>query len=309
MAGNYGDPSREKLSNGRSMSDLMRRGPGGLRGVVVSPATPGGLPENFNPHDRANLQVNIVNPDGSSSQSLSLNQMTREATEQALQIAAERVPGNDINSIRERSAVAFEELARIASSGVKRVPIKQAKATQVIPQPAEDELLAELASAVLPAGTAAVPVDQIDRNYSPMAAFGLKKNATAPVQNVVMPSTQRTIAPQKLVYFEKEGLGTVPAFYHDVIVQVSRDDPDNYEYSGFMVLIYDLRFEQNAARWFPPANDPYQRPWAALIKGDQRLYLVHTTGFQYVYDNREYCVLKVERAVIAPATEAADEEV
>jgi hypothetical protein len=99
------------------------------------------------------------------------------------------------------------------------------------------------------------------------------------------------------VYFEKEGIGTVPAFFHDVIIALTPLDEYGLEESGFMVLIYDLRFEQNAARWFPPANDPYQRPWAAQINDDKRLYLVHTTGFQYVYDNREYCVLMVERAV------------
>jgi hypothetical protein len=64
-----------------------------------------------------------------------------------------------------------------------------------------------------------------------------------------------------------------------------------------MVLIYDLRFEQSDARWFPPANDPYQRPWAVKINDDRRLYLVHTTGFQYVYDNIEFCVLLVEKAL------------
>ena len=108
---------------------------------------------------------------------------------------------------------------------------------------------------------------------------------------------QRVGPPQKLVYFEKEGIGTVPAFFHDVLVSLTATDEYGLEESGFIVLIYDLRFEQNAARWFPPANDPYQRPWAAQINDDARLYLVHTTGFQYVYDNREYCVLMVERAV------------
>jgi hypothetical protein len=61
--------------------------------------------------------------------------------------------------------------------------------------------------------------------------------------------------------------------------------------------VYDLRFEQAAARWFPPADDPYKRPWAVQINNDRRLYLVHTTGFQYVYDDREFCILMVEKAV------------
>jgi hypothetical protein len=133
-----------------------------------------------------------------------------------------------------------------------------------------------------------------------MAAFGLKKKS--PPSQIAGSSTAGNVRcgpPQKLVYFEKEGIGTVPAFFHDIIVSTSPIDDDSLEESGFMVLIYDLRFEQNAARWFPPANDPYQRPWAVQINEDSKLYLVHTTGFQYVYDNREYCVLMVERAVMS----------
>jgi len=34
------------------------------------------------------------------------------------------------------------------------------------------------------------------------------------------------------------------------------------------------------------------------IKNDVHVYLVSTTGFQYVYDEREHCVLAVDRAVI-----------
>jgi hypothetical protein len=130
----------------------------------------------------------------------------------------------------------------------------------------------------------------------------LKKKSPAATSAATQTSSSgaRVGPPQKLVYFEKEGIGTVPAFFHDVIVATSPTDDDSLEESGFMVLIYDLRFEQNAARWFPPANDPYQRPWAIQINEDSKLYLVHTTGFQYVYDSREYCILLVERAVMSP---------
>jgi len=301
MAG-YKDPSEEKMENGRSVADYMRRGPGGLRGVIVAKATAGGTPENFNPHDMSTVRVNVVNPDGSSVQSLALSQITSDAMRQAQSAARQRIQGGDINSIRERSAVVFEELAKLTAGGVKKVT------TKPVPPPVpskeslnEEELLQELTSAIAPADSP--PVAQIDRNYSPMAAFGLKK--ASPSQQPASPvlANTRVAAPQKLVYFEKEGLGTVPAFYHDVLVQVTRDDPENYDYTGFIVLVYDLRFEQNAARWFPPSNDPYQRPWAALIKGDQRLYLVQTTGFQYVYDNREYCVLQVEKSVMTAQEE------
>jgi hypothetical protein len=134
-----------------------------------------------------------------------------------------------------------------------------------------------------------------------MAAFGLKKKTAAAQQSSNGHTTNgaRVGPPQKLVYFEKEGIGTVPAFFHDIIISTAPADDEAIEENGFMVLIYDLRFEQNAARWFPPSNDPYQRPWAVQISEDSKLYLVHTTGFQYVYDNREYCVLLVERAVMS----------
>ena len=309
MAG-YGDPTREKLSNGRSMSDLMRGGSRGLRGVIVGPSTAGGVPVNFNPHDRQKIEINIE-PDGPGSHTVTLDQITVVNVEKAMAIAIKKYPAGDIDSIRERTAMAFEELAKIAKSNVQRTPIKTAARSMPrppVPQDEESAIIEELETESQALAAAfppmASPVEKIDRNYSPMAAFGLKKSPLPQTSTNHVAPSQQVGAPQKLVYFEKEGLGTVPAFYHDVIVSVSRDDPENYDYTGFMVLIYDLRFEQNAARWFPPSNDPYQRPWAAMLKGDQRLYLVQTTGFQYVYDNREYCILHVERAVLAANDEA-----
>lgn len=281
MSGPYKDPKQETMANGRRISDLMRPAPDGIEGVIVSHATPGGVPENFNPHDRRNLFVTIE-PDSINRQNLNLATITQNAVDQAMQVARDRVAGNDIKSIRERAAVAFEELAKLTNSGVRR---------------AEPAAAAKAASAPQPGLAPAPPLDAIDREYSPMAAFGLKKSprpVTPVVSNV---NNEKAGPPQKLVYFEKEGIGTVPAFFHDIIVSTTRADPDVPEESGFLVLIYDLRFEQSAARWFPPANDPYQRPWAVKINDDRRLYLVHTTGFQYVYDNIEFCVLIVEKAL------------
>lgn len=312
-ATHYGDPARERLSNGRSMAELMRRGPGGMRGVVVAPATPGGTPVNYDPHNRSAVEIHVDPENGNST--LTLDQITTETMSKALGIAKQQIPGQDIESIRERTAVAFEQLAKIAKSGVTRVPTKQAQAartpTRVTPENEEaevdaavDELEAEakdIFSDISPSSApSAPPLEKIDRGYSPMAAFGLKKAAMTPPQTAAVPKSPVAGPPQKLVYFEKEGIGTVPAFFHDVLVHVARQDNDSPEESGFIVLVYDVRFEQSAARWFPPANDPYQRPWAVQISDDNRLYLVHTTGFQYLYDSREYCVLLVEKALRAP---------
>jgi hypothetical protein len=297
----YRDPANERMENGRTMLDVMR-GSKGLKGVIVAPATPGGIPINFNPHDRTKIKINVVDPNGANVGGLTLDNMTGPAVESAIEAAKLALPGNDINSIRERAAMVFEELSKMEKSGVQRVPATRQKKVVAAPQPAlvddEDEaravseLLAEAPVADLP------PIEKIDRNYSPMAAFGLKKQTNTAIPTASA-AAHKSGPPQKLLYFEKEGIGTVPAFFHDVIVSVAQVSPDSVEESGFIVLIYDLRFEQNAARWFPPSNDPYQRPWAVQISEDRRLYLVHTTGFQYVYDNREYCILLVERALRA----------
>jgi hypothetical protein len=295
MSGPYKDPKKEMMANGRRIADLMRPAPDGIEGVIVAHATPGGIPENFNPHDRRNLQVTIE-PDSVNRHQLNLASLTDHAVNQAMQTARERVSGNDIKSIRERAAVAFEELAKLSNSGVRRAesPVKAAAQAADIARAVEP---VDAPEPVYAATTSAPPLDAIDRGYSPMAAFGLKKSPRSSTPVVSTSLADKAGPPQKLVYFEKEGIGTVPAFFHDIIISTTRDNPEVPEESGFLVLIYDLRFEQSAARWFPPANDPYQRPWAVKINDDRRLYLVHTTGFQYVYDNIEFCVLLVEKAL------------
>lgn len=302
----YQDPSQIKMQDGRSMADFMRRGPRGIQGVVVAKATAGGTPINFNPHDMSRVTINVVDADGQSVRDLAVGTIAKDRINEVVEAVRNRVPGDDIDSIRERAAMVFEELAKMENTQVvaeksSRVVKKQAP----LPPPAEeeeiDEMLDELAEEVRQ--PVAPPIEKIDRTYSPLAAFGLKKQKQSAVQTSAggaIKTAGQVGPPQRLVYFEKEGIGTVPAFFHDIIVSVAPTDDCEFEESGFLVLVYDLRFEQNAARWFPPSNDPYQRPWAAQINGDSKLYLVHTTGFQYVYDSREYCVLHVEKAVIAP---------
>jgi len=302
------NPAEVRLGNGRSMVDLMRRGPHNLRGVVVK-ATPGGTVENCDPHDRSKLEVHIEPENGNAT--FTMDKVTDSAVKEALHVAHQQVQGGSIEAIRERTAVAFEQLAKIANSGVKRVTPKQSDQRRALAAvyhdngespPADDETTAlnALRADVATFGVRVTPpVEKIDRGYSPMAAFGLKKPAMPTSMPPVTAKSASFGPPEKLVYFEKEGIGTVPAFFHDVLVHVSRPEPDSPEESGFIVLVYDVRSDMSAARWFPPSNDPYQRPWAAKISDDNRLYLVHTTGFQYIYDSREYCVLRVEKAMWA----------
>jgi hypothetical protein len=290
----YKDPKTETLANGRRVADIIgARGPKGLIGAIVSPSGIDGRPINFNPHDNDEVRIN-VDPDNPHGASLTLKQFTKNAVTQAMKTAADKIVGNDISAVRERTAVAFEELAKLANAGVavQKAADRAPAITRKLPQeqpitpPAPDEL----------PDTDYAPPELIDRTYSPMAAFGLKQ-ASRGQHSQPARAAASAGPPKKLVYFEKEGIGTVPAFFHDIVLDVAADEDDAFTESGFMVLVYDLRFEQAAARWFPPANDPYKRPWAVQINNDRKLYLVHTTGFQYVYDDREFCVLLVEKAV------------
>jgi len=294
---NYKDPSKEMLEGGRTVADAIGRGRfHGLKGVIVAPSAPDGLPINFNPHDK-NALVITLDPDNTGRGStLPLSAFTKEAVLQAIALAKNKIPGNDISDIRERAAVAFEELAKLANSGiVAKNKVEQRPALTTTQRPsgghADNSDPSDYDNASAP--------PTADRGYSPMAAFGLKPAARGHATGLAggalaAPAT----APDKLLYFEKEGIGTVPAFFHDVIVDVNFDD-DALTGTGFIVLVYNLGYSQSAARWFPPSTDPYQRPWALQINNDRRLYLVQTTGFQYVYDGKEFCILAVEKAVMA----------
>jgi len=281
LAKGYKDPSKEILESGRSVADVIRGK--GLKGVIVSPSRGDGRSIDYDPHDKNNIDINVVNPDGSNIHSLHLAQFTKEAVQIAVDAAKNKIPGNTIEDIRERAAMAFEELAAFSNSGV----VKKQAGGSAVPPPVPK---------TAPVQAVIAPAD-VDRSYSPMAAFGLKKPPAASTQNTPAKTAVSLPAapPSKLVYFEKEGIGTVPAFFHDVIIEIFQDGTGN----GFIVLVYDLSFEQSAARWFPPSEDPYKRPWAVQLQNGSMLYLVHTTGFQFVYGNREFCVLLVEKSVVA----------
>lgn len=279
-------PSEVYLKNGRSLADCM---PGNLEGVVVGGKT-AVTPTPFN----------VVNSDGHVVASLSVSDLAGPAYDDICDRAYDVIPGSDINSVRERAAYVFEEVAKLKTVKTDELAvIEKVSSTQpatVIELNDEQELIATLRQEI----SQDIP-PRVDREYSPMAALGLKNRQSGPAYKTAgAVSTSADIGPpQKLVYFEKEGIGTVPAFFHAVVSALEPIDESGTEKSGFLVLIYDLRYSQNTARWFPPAYDPYGRPWAVKINDDSYVYLVKTTGFQYVYDNREHCVLAVERAVFS----------
>jgi hypothetical protein len=279
-------PSEVYLKNGRSLAECM---PGKLEGAVV-----GGKIA------IAPTPFNVVNSDGHVVASLSVSDLAGPDYDEILNRAQDEIPGSDINSVRERAAYVFEEIARTKSIVKAEEPPVREKANTATATNDDMEDEQEIISSLRQEISRDVS-PRVDRDYSPMAALGLKNRQVSPAYRTagtVSPSADIG-PPQKLVYFEKEGIGTVPAFFHAVVSALEPIDDSGIEKSGFLVLIYDLRYGQNTARWFPPSYDPYGRPWAVKINDDPYVYLVKTTGFQYVYDNREHCVLAVERAVFS----------
>lgn len=291
----YKKPEDIRMENGRSLSDCM---PGNLGGVVVRPAT---ITGRIIGQERQSPRINVKNADGSGTVvDLPLSALSGPAYKKILRRVTDEIPGVDIESVRERGARVLEEVARHIQFNDNSVV-----AADSIPAPTDDEeeneILHSLQQSIAEdSRQAAPPVAAVDRAYSPLAALGMGTKRSKPVVYVEEPpETGKTIGPPtNLVYFEKEGIGTVPCFFHSVVTALEPAEDGSDNKTGFLVLIYDLRYHQNAARWFPPSFDPYGRPWAVKIKNDVHVYLVNTTGFQYVYDDREHCVLSVERAVI-----------
>jgi hypothetical protein len=296
----YQTPENVLLENGRPMSECM---PGNISGAVVKPAT---LTGRIIGQPRIKPVINIKNSDGSGTVSgLPISAVSGPLYEKIRDQVWLEVPGADIESVRERAALIFERVAASLKS-TEQIPSSIASRP---PPPADDEedaIIESVKSAILrpepntESDSRHTALEDVDRAYSPLAALGMGSKKTKPVVHAESaPSLDPEVGPpSKLVYFEKEGVGTVPCFFHSVVTALEPAEDGSDNKTGFIVLIYDLRYPQNAARWFPPSFDPYGRPWAVKIKNDVHVYLVSTTGFQYVYDEREHCVLAVDRAVI-----------
>lgn len=305
----YKDPAQERLSNGMAVSDLMRNSSAGLEGVIIPPSTSGGVPVNFDPSGYTRMPIHI-DPDNPDGPVLTLAAMGDVDMTAVIEAATTKYPGGDINSVRNRAMYTMMEIAKNTKEKTANTPSPASSPGEIVRDsavpPHEQEIT--IRSGAESRQKPGMPVEKINRNYSPMAAFGLREQRPepAPVGRPTMESSQpdTVSAPQTLVYFEKEGIGTVPAFFHDVLVLLDPGEDENLAQTGFMVLVYNLGFIQSAARWFPPADDPYQRPWAVQISGDERLHLVDTTGFQYTYAGIEYCILRISQSIVCPGNAA-----
>lgn len=85
-------------------------------------------------------------------------------------------------------------------------------------------------------------------------------------------------APSQKVTFEIDAYGSLESFYHQVI---HKDD--------FLALVYDLRFQ--GPKSFPRHSES---TLGLHVDGTDKLFLIRTTGIQFVVGYQEICVLVIE---------------
>ena len=292
----YYDASNIHIADGRSALSVMRPGPEGLRGTVIPRASLGGVPVGTRPHAISNLRVTIdPHIDGQSSV-VRLGDITEASVAAATLDAQETTPDPyDMATQRLRgSAVLHGVAARNRTQ--EQAPAQPGFEGAVPPGNVAAHNLEHYAQ----------PVQTARRMASPLQAFNSPQPHISedgrPLRSIDMRTTVAAeravaVAPDKEVTFELQHFGTHTAFYHAVLTT----NP------GFIVLVYNNAY-QGGSKYFPQSRGEDAPAMALQVIGDSKVYLVHTTGFQYTYGGLEFCVLMVERQVEAPPEEQGTAE-
>lgn len=279
------------LIDGRPMSAVMRSGPEGLQGTVIPHATQGGIPAGTRPHETQDLEVNIDPHIEGQRTTVRLGDVP-QALNQAEQMAREVTPDPyNIETQRLRGAAVMQGVAALAGSQRVHQPMPHTTAPQAANIPAPN--MAQLT------GNGATP-SGMPRQVSPLQAFQQTPQHVDPESGREMraidlagspPPRERITPPQMRVTYEIQNFGMHTARYHDVI-----------KAPGFLVLVYK---EYGGDEMYVPPSGDNVPEMALQIDGDDRVYLVHTTGFVYAYEGTNFCVLMVERE--APLDAVAQE--
>lgn len=261
----------------RATTRDMRHSSVGLPGTVIPKATLYGIPRGTKPHSTADVFVTIDPHIPGQSSTIRLGDLNPRNIEAAMYAAAATTPEpTDIPTMRLRSAAVMHKLASVTGTqlGEQITPDRQFQ--PIIPQPIEQPPM---------------PQQQVQqRRVSPLSFFGQPHTPHTPptpqpqVQfRESLQPVQTSQPPAVHVTFEMEHFGMLPMAYHDVIVE-----------EGFVVLVFDTR-HKGSTKYFPPPAKSDAPRMAMSIDGTDEVYLVQTTGIQYVHDNKEFCILLVER--------------
>jgi len=275
------------MGDGRTMAQLMRPGPEGLRGTVIPRATPGGVPQGIQPHDVAGVEVNIDPHLEGQSARVRLGDVTAASIDQAERLAREVTPDPyDTATARLRASAVMQGIAAQSYHGVvgNVAPYQPPPTTPVqspgnIPAPHQAQF--------------ATPVQPPQRRVRPLDYFGQAPQDQfmgRPLRQIdvdgpppTRPAEYGASPPQVQVSFEIQNFGMHRVNYHDVIVE-----------NGFLVLVYNERY-QGGSMYEPPVGD--EVPAMAIeVLGTNEVHLVHTTGFSYSYQGMRFCILMIERS-------------
>ena len=281
-----------RLASGSPMTAVLPMSQAGLRGVIVPPATAGGIPQGTTPHKMDDIEVTI-DPDIDGGTTIRLGDLNRNVIDATVaEISAESPEPADKDARREWNSVVMRSIAgkiKQASTQYQEAPVPQQQFSpqpqpqQFQPQPQQfqpqPQQFQPQPQQQFQPQTLRPSADQ-SRASAPMHVFG------RPPQQAAQPAVEAGGGPPTVqVQFEVEHFGSMPAFYHDVIMC------DN-----FLVLVYDTR-HTGSAKYFPQQPQSENTPATAMhIIGTNEAHEIHTTNVQFVHNHYEYCVLIVTRS-------------
>lgn len=250
----YADPTTQLLESGKTVAQSLPTAPArGLKGTIVPPAGPGGVPYGANPHNVAGMTVNLVSNDASGEHvtTLSLGGITPELMAAAAAAANVEMPmPRTAQEVQAKGALTMQILAQMQQAAVPATLVKSAKA---------------------PVARGAV---------QPLAAFAQAPATPGLPVTAAGPSLVTPPMPTVQVTYEGRGFGTLPAVYHAVIRE-----------PGFVVLVHDLRWV--SAPYFPPAAGANVGQLGFYVQDDDEAHIVEATGMEYTYDGKRFCVLSI----------------
>lgn len=318
----YKDPNSERLKDGRSIVSIAGSGPSGIRGVLIPHATQGGVPENIDPNNIRDIEINIDPQLPGQSAQIRLGDLHDALTMQSIEEARDMCPDASTPARRRRRA---STAYRMAAEHIKEGDIERPEETELA-QPARRATTSHRRSqapqvqavirdapaahpapartmASLPSfqGTAPAPTPVAPRAPAafgpppmqrPAARSGSMMGAFAPpppAQPTYEPPVAQApaapvgaAAPTRHVTFEIQHFGHIDAYYHDI---------DYNQDTGKIILVYDTRYS-GGMKWFPPKATAESPPMAMMEENGQNIVcLVAHSGVQYSYEGKEFCIL------------------
>lgn len=288
-------------------SEVMQRipmGPKGLQGTLIGMGGDHGAPIDYNPHILNNVEM-TVDPDvPGQSFKIKLGDINKDSLrEVAAEVDAQLEANGMKQGLGRRELLKFRAANVLANVSAQTPQIREADGAEMTqpnqeyqqPQQPQQPQLQPLPSSQ----------QMAFRPISPLASFGAQTQQPQPAQlsRIVDTSANRapvelaTPAPTKRAVIEIVGMGSFEVSYHDAIVAGESLDDHGISRPTVLILVYDTNYKQGM-KYFPPSHvmqDGKAVPLqlAVVIRPNPVVYLVETTGYQYLVGSCEHCVLNV----------------